>query len=157
MAPKKILFCTDFSENSTNARGLAADFAAEFSAELHIIHVIKSSQIGYPVIEGEMSMDLAPVIESIEDSVKSALDLVAGECGKRAQSVETHFTFGHPAIEIVKYAIENQMDLIVTGAHGWTGIKSLLLGSTAENIVRRSTVPVLTAPSQARDDLESGN
>lgn len=157
MAANKILFCTDFSDNSTNARELATDFAVKFGAELHIIHVIKSSQIGYPVIEGEMSMDLAPVIESIEDSVKSALELVSAECGKWVQCVETHFTFGHPAIEIVKYAIENQMDLIVTGAHGWTGIKSLLLGSTAENIVRRSTIPVLTVPSMSRNSQESGN
>jgi nucleotide-binding universal stress UspA family protein len=151
MIPKKILFCTDFSENSSNARVYAVDFAAHFSASLQLIHVIKSSQLGYPTIEGEMSVDLKPVLDSIQESVESALELIANECKKRADNVVTTYTFGHPANEIVNYASENSIDLIVTGTHGWTGFKYLMLGSTAENIVRKAHCPVLTVRSAGKE------
>ena len=51
MRPKRILFCTDFSENSRPARNNAVEYADAFGAELLILHVINSSQIGYPSLE----------------------------------------------------------------------------------------------------------
>jgi nucleotide-binding universal stress UspA family protein len=152
MLPKKILFCTDFSENSANARVYAVDFALHFSAELHIIHVIKSSQLGYPTIEGEVSVDLRPALESIQESVEAALALIATECRKKISRAITYYTFGNPANEIVNYARGNSMDLIVSGTHGWTGFRRRILGSVAENIVRKARCPVLTVRSSPEDD-----
>ena len=51
---------------------------------------------------------------------------------------------GTPVVEVTKYAKDNQIDLIVTGTHGHTGLFDLVLGSVATNVVRLATCPVLT-------------
>lgn len=58
-------------------------------------------------------------------------------------AVDTALLMGHPAEEILNFADENNVDLIVLGTLGKTGIKRFLLGSVAENVVRHSDVPVL--------------
>ncbi len=149
MIPKKILFCTDFSENSRPARECAISYASGFGASLSIIHVINSSQIGYPSVEVEIPSTLKSAVQGIRESVQKALELIATECLKKVEEVEVYHRIGNPAHEIVRLAEEESIDLIVTGTHGWTGIKHLILGSTAENIVRKSSCPVLTVGSSS--------
>jgi len=64
--------------------------------------------------------------------------------------VNTFSRMGIPANEIVRLADEESMELIVMGTHGWTGFKHLVLGSTAENVVRSANCPVLTVKSSAQ-------
>jgi universal stress protein A len=148
MIPKNILFCTDFSENSLSARECAIAYAVSFGASLTVIHVINSSQIGYPSLADEVPLDLKSALDGIRDSVTKALELIADDCSRQVKEVHTSYAMGSPAYEIVRYAKEHGIDLIVTGTHGWTGFKHLILGSTAENIVRNSTCPVLTVRSR---------
>jgi universal stress protein A len=147
MTPKKVLFSTDFSENSAVARDCAIDYARVFAAELAILHVINSSQIGYPSLEESVPLDIRSALESIQYSVDKALDLIGTECRQSVQSVSTHCRIGTPAYEIVRFAREEQVELIVMGTHGWTGFKHLVMGSTAENVVRTAACPVLTVRS----------
>jgi len=147
MTPKKMLFSTDFSENSAAARECAIDYARVFTAELAILHVINSSQIGYPSLEESVPLDIRSALESIQQSVDKALELIGSECRQRLQSVSTHCKIGTPAYEIVRFAHGEQVDLIVMGTLGWTGFKHLVMGSTAENVVRMATCPVLTVRS----------
>ncbi|MBI4965714.1 MAG: universal stress protein [Desulfomonile tiedjei] len=147
MVPKKILFSTDFSENSTAARQCAVDYAQAFASELAILHVINSSQIGYPSLEEEVPLDIRSALEGIQKSVDKALELIGAECRRGLKSVRTYSRVGIPASEIVRFAREEKMQLIVMGTHGWTGIKHLIMGSTAENVVRKATCPVLTVRS----------
>ena len=149
MIPKKILFCTDFSENSLPARECAISYASAFGASLSIIHVINSSQIGYPSVEVEIPSTLKSAVQGIQESARKALELIAAECRKTVEDVAFYHRIGNPAHEIVRLADEESIDLIVTGTHGWTGIKHLILGSTAENIVRKSNCPVLTVRSSS--------
>jgi nucleotide-binding universal stress UspA family protein len=149
MTPKRILLCTDFSENSEPAAQAAVDYARAFRAELIIIHVINSSQIGYPSLEGRVPMDIKETLGKIQESVKKALQLKAEQCCQGLGDVRTYSRIGIPAREIVLFAEENSIDLIVMGTHGWTGFKHLLMGSTAENVVRTAKCPVLTAKSSA--------
>ena len=58
MIPKKILFCTDFSDNSRPALEYALDYAKVFGAELMVLHIINSSQIGYPSLEEGVPVDI---------------------------------------------------------------------------------------------------
>ncbi len=154
MLPKNILFCTDFSENSLEARQTAIDFARAFGATLWIIHVVNSSQIGYPSLEEKTPIDIKTMMEDIRESVDRSLELVAEECRKQIQAAEVVSRIGIPAREIVDHAEQNGMDLIVMGTHGWTGFKKLILGSTAENVVRVSTVPVLTVKSTSKKQTQ---
>lgn len=150
MIPKKILFATDFSENSTKARQCAVEYAGAFDSELWIIHVINSSTIGYPSLERGVPLDIRVALETIQESVDSALEMLSTECSKSVRKVLIGSRIGVPAYEIVRYAQENSIQLIVMGTHGWTGFKHLILGSTAENVVRTANCPVLTVRSSEK-------
>ncbi len=147
MIPRKILFCTDFSENSRAAQQLAVEYAQAFGAQLVILHVINSSRIGYPSLEERIPVDIKETIDRIQGAVEKALGLVCSECASLPVDVKTSSRIGIPAREIVRYAQEESVDLIVTGTHGWTGFKHLVMGSTAENVVRTATCPVVTVRS----------
>lgn len=153
MIPKKILFCTDFSENSTKARQCAIEYARAFDAHLMILHVVNTSQIGYPSVEGKsVPLDIRSTVESIQESVDRALGMLAEECGKTVKEVTTWSRVGVPATEIVRIAVDEAVGLIVMGTHGWTGFKHLIMGSTAENVVRTADCPVLTVKSTDGDE-----
>lgn len=148
MVPKKILLCTDFSENSVGAREYAIDFANAFDADLLILHVLNSSRLGFPAFETGVPFDLQEVLKSVEDSIQSALNATAEECRRVLKGNLLIFSrIGIPSNEIVKLADEEKADLIIMGTHGWTGFKHLVLGSTAENVVRTSVCPVMTVKS----------
>lgn len=144
MATKKILFCTDFSENSNPARHCAVEYAKAFGAKLSILHVVNPSPLGYPLFEERIPVDMAALQETIQQSVQEELERVAKECGRDLTQVKAHYRVGEAASEIVRFADEESVDLIVVGTHGWTGLKHLVLGSTAENVVRKAKCPVLT-------------
>jgi universal stress protein A len=150
MLPRKMLLCTDFSDNSKPARQNALDYARAFDAELMILHVINSSRIGYPSLEEGMPVDIRSALSDIQQSVEKALSLIATECRKQLAQVQTSVRIGPPASEIVRFAEEESIQLIVMGTHGWTGFKHLLLGSTAENVVRTARCPVLTVKSSSQ-------
>jgi nucleotide-binding universal stress UspA family protein len=151
MAPKKVMFCTDFSENSANARELAKEYAAAFNAELIVLHVINVSQLGYPAFQQGVPFDQQAVIKAVEDSVTKALEEVAQDCGQVIENVDTAYLMGNPPTEIVGFAEEQAVELVVIGTHGWTGLKHLVLGSVAENVVRTCPCPVLTVRSPSTD------
>ncbi|MBI4964596.1 MAG: universal stress protein [Desulfomonile tiedjei] len=149
MIPKKILVCTDFSENSRPALQHAIEYAKAFGASLSILHVLNSSRLGYPAFEIGVPFDLQSVLKAIEESVGKAFEDLVDECKKEIADVKTFSRMGVPAGEIVRLAEEESIDLIVMGTHGWTGFKHLVLGSTAENVVRSADCPVLTVKSTA--------
>ena len=155
MTTAKILFCTDFSENSIPARHRAVEYAEAFSAELCILHVVNASPLGYPIFEERIPVDMAQLQQDIQERVQEELDLVAQECREAHFSddfdVSACYRVADPAEGIVQFADEENVDLIVMGTHGWTGFKSLILGSTAENVVRTANCPVLTVRSKTPD------
>ncbi len=145
MLPKRILMCTDFSENSLPARQYAIEWAKAFRAELFILHVVNSRLLGYPGFAASALGETTIMIEEqIRKGVEEELETIAGECQAQFEKVRVFSETGSPAEEIVAFAKAKAVDLIVMGTHGWTGAKHLLLGSTAENVVRTSECPVLT-------------
>jgi universal stress protein A len=150
MIPKKILFCADFSENSVLARRYALDYAKVFSAELTVVHVISSSQLGYSSLAEGVPLDIRATLDAIQESVQKALQIAAEDCRQEVSHVTTYSCIGNPAFEIVAYAAKHDIGLIVMGTHGWTGFKHLIMGSTAENVVRSAKCPVLTVRSSPR-------
>ena len=152
MIPKRILVCTDFSENSIPAREYAVDYARAFNASLLVLHIVNSSRLGYPAFEAGVPFDLQGVLLNIQEEVRKAFEEVKQDLSAQLESVSTHSRVGVPASEITKFAEENAIDLIVMGTHGWTGFRHLILGSTAANVVRTAKCPVLTVKAQAGTD-----
>ncbi|MCA1961775.1 MAG: universal stress protein [Desulfomonile sp.] len=149
--PRRILLCTDFSENSQPAGRMASICARAFGSNLLVLHVINSKRIGFSSPEGEVPVDIKRLLDNIRESCDQALQLVADQFREEGHNVTAHCVTGVPSSEIVRFARENAVDLIVMGTHGWTGIKHLIMGSTAENVLRSSACPVLTVrPKQVR-------
>lgn len=137
----KVLFCTDFSEDAGMAFHHALDFARRYKASLHILHVLHS---GYkymryvvdeyvPAAQKEQTAD-AEVVKRAEADLRARYGDKAQECKEVAVAVR----IGVPFVEIVRYARENQVDLIVMGASGSSDLDKQTFGSTVENVARRA-------------------
>jgi universal stress protein A len=135
----RILHPTDYSECSRYAFGIATDLARQNQAELLILHVYDS--LGAEnVTYGEATSKLEPenYRERLAEEVHRLVPAPAGV------SVQYVLAEGDPAEEIERVAAQHACDLIVMGTHGRTGLDRLLMGSVAEQVVRRAPCPVLT-------------
>jgi universal stress protein A len=135
---RRILFATDFSEPARGAQQYAITMAETFSAELHALHVVP--ELILPATDSYTVWALP------EGGMKAQLDAAERQLQKEIGSIAaTHqVVVGFPIEEIMKYANDHEIDLIVVGTHGHTGLAHLLMGSVAEKLVRLSTCPVLT-------------
>ena len=148
MPTKRILLCTDFSVNSGPPLSVAMDYATAFGASLAIVHVI-DFWAGFPAYEDRVPINVNQLVAQIEQSAKTDLETLAQECARKLPEVTTHCRVGIPAEEILRVAEEEEIDLIVIGTHGWTGVRHFLLGSVAEKVVRTARCPVLIVRTAA--------
>ncbi|WP_276259361.1 universal stress protein [Haloglomus litoreum] len=130
-----ILVPTDGSEAATAALDHAADLADEHDAEVHLLYVTESPAIAPTPAAGG-------VLEALERHGEEIVDEAAERL--RNRRVHTAVARGSPHRAILDYAASNDVDLVVMGTHGRTGLSHALLGSVAERVVRLSPVPVLT-------------
>jgi nucleotide-binding universal stress UspA family protein len=139
---KTILFATDFSENSEYAFSYALAMARKYQSMLAIVHIINE-----PV---DLRGFYVPHIsfESLEEEIEEgARKMMEKFCRMHVSDHENYQTFivpGIPYDEIIKKATELQADLIIMGTQGRSGLDHVLFGSTAEKVVRKSPVPVMT-------------
>jgi nucleotide-binding universal stress UspA family protein len=133
---KKILFATDFSPASDAALKYATSLARDSGATLVILHV---EELPTPYAGGEM---LLPQPEYPNPEIRRMLEAVVPP--DKNIKYEHHLVLGTPAEDIVRVAKEQNVDLIVIGTHGRTGLKRVLMGSVAEAVMRRANCPVLT-------------
>jgi len=147
MPPHKILFCTDFSENSEPARELAVDYAKSFGAQLLIVHVVDSA--GFPGYVGWISDELDQILKRTEKSAGLRLQSLSRKCSQHVNRVRSYCRVGLPAREIVALADAESVDLIVMGTHGRTGVKHLVVGSIARSVLKTAHRPVLIVEAPA--------
>jgi nucleotide-binding universal stress UspA family protein len=153
MIPKKILFCTDFSENSRPAQELAIDYAKAFGANLLIVNVIDSS--AFSIYMDWVGEELGEILERMQKSADKRLEELVEECGPFAVKVKTFCKVGLPAREIVSLANKLSVDLIVMGTHGLTGVKHLVMGSIARSVLKTAHRPVLIVEARAGEGESS--
>lgn len=139
---KKILHPTDFSNNSQHALKYACAFASHFGSELHLVHVIADlGMVTLPPVDGYLP---ASYYEEARKRANEELEKLPGSYLSTEIKVVKKAMEGTVFPEIIQYAQDENIDLLVVGTHGYTGLSHLLLGSVAEKIVRRSPCPVLT-------------
>ena len=136
---KKILVPTDFSEHSSKAIHYGAELAAKFGSELHLLHAIEMT----PLLYGESAYFPPDSEAELEKAAARQLDDLP-DCATGDLRIVRKVQHGHPFVEIIRYAKENEIGLIVLGTHGRGAIAHMLLGSVAEKIVRKAPCPVLT-------------
>lgn len=134
---QRILFVTDFSAPARKAQEYAVSLAESFGAQLYAFHAV-SDEVFIP------APDAAAVwVHAEVDRVRK---LLAGEFEtiRLTRPAIQEVREGNAAQEVIRYATEQRVDLIVLGTHGRTGLSRFLLGSVAEKVVRLATCPVLT-------------
>lgn len=143
MTYERILITTDGSKGAEAAANHAIDIADQYDAELHTLYVI---DIGVDTSLSSVS-DLMSQLESsgkLEEIGKKAVEDTQDKVEKKDIDSKTAIERGVPHKQINSYADDNDIDMIVIGTHGRTGLDRMLLGSVAEKIVRSSDIPVLT-------------
>ena len=90
-------------------------------------------------------------LQELQQASRKALDELPDPALLRGAAVVRDVRVGTPFLEIVRYAKETAIDLIVIGTHGRSGLAHVLLGSTAEKIVRKAPCPVLTVRPEGHD------
>lgn len=144
---KRLLVPIDFSEHARAALPHVVIFAQNFDAEIELLHVI--DQRVYPSFYGTEAESLMRLYPELMDKSIAELKSFAGDDIPEDLQIEFTVREGNPQSEIIRYADKQDVDLIMMGTHGLSGLEKVLIGSTAEKVVRRAECPVfvIKAPS----------
>jgi nucleotide-binding universal stress UspA family protein len=148
MKLQHILVPLDFSEPSQQALDYATQLAEKLQARLTLLHVIQT-----PVVAGGPGLGtdatLVPYMEQMEAEMQQKIEAVVQQVRQHGLPCDAAVVHGAPFQQIVDLATSKQVDLIVMGTHGHTGLQHLLLGSVAEKVVRLAPCAVLVTRSPA--------
>ena len=145
---KRILFPTDFSEHANQVLKYAVHLAQKFDAELYLLHAIVMYEDD-PNNPDHRFPDLSGSVVQIRQIAQDRLDNSYAEYSSLPVRVFKETRRGISVYqEIISFAEEKEIDLIVIGTHGRSGLSHLLLGSVAEKVVRYAPCPVLTIGRQ---------
>jgi len=139
---EKILFPTDFSSSAEHALKYALTFATLHKAKLYVLHVITENNA--PNVFG---LEIYPVprdFEKMKEEAEKAMQQLIPIQILKELEVENIIVQGIPFVEIIKCAKKYNIDMITISTHGRTGVSHMLMGSTAEKVVRKAPCPVLT-------------
>lgn len=145
MQIKQILVPTDFSENAEHALSYAVELAKECSAKLHLLHT--------PVVPTYLLMDLSysPGPEAVTRILNDAQDALDEQVkGVAAAGVEHLAAIREGTVhEVIRdYAKEHDIDLVVVGTHGRTGVSKLMYGSVTERVLKTVHTPIIVIPPE---------
>ncbi len=137
----KILVPTDFSESSKAALPYAIDLARKYEAKIVIFHVFDEELIS-PIFF-ETGVTAQDYFQRIQEHFEAAVNEFLEDIDIQGLEVEAQLGNGKPFVEIIKFARENGIDLIVMATHGRSGLSHAFLGSVTEKVIRKSFCPVL--------------
>lgn len=152
----KILVPLDGSELSEKALSMAQNLASSSNASLHLLQVISLRPVldarrgmgGESITVIEMAQDAArQLIEVQTTRGKEYLQAIAAQLQKAGIQVTTAIREGAADENIVEYAKEQEIDVIVMSTHGRSGFKRFFLGSVTDRVIRAGTTPVLVLPA----------
>lgn len=143
---KQILVPCDFSEQSLNAFKFAVQLQKTSAAEIHLLHVVD-----LPLLHDTLLM---PVLSIEEDELqahrKHAEEKLEGMVKNVDGRVKIHIDFGSPSRMILDYVASRNINLIIMGTKGATGMRDIFIGSNTEKIVRAAAVPVIAVKDDVR-------
>ena len=148
---KRVLIGCDFSADSVLAMNYGLSLAQEFEAELHMVHVIEPS-VYQELLKPDSSDQNVVPMEIIREKLEALVPREARNwCTPRSAVLR-----GQPHEELVAYAGEHEIDVIVLGVRGSGMVKSMLMGSTPDRVVLRAPCPVLTVSARGDEAAERG-
>jgi nucleotide-binding universal stress UspA family protein len=145
---KKILVPVDFSACSMQGLDYAKALAKGFGASLVLLH---SVHLQYYVSSDEYARyDMPLLMQQVEKASREQMNELVQKTDWDGIGVKSSLQIGHAGDQICSQAKQLGADLIVTSTHGTTGLKHIMMGSTAEYVVRHAPSPVFVVPSHAR-------
>jgi nucleotide-binding universal stress UspA family protein len=146
MAAQRFLVPVDFSEYADQALEYAMGLAGKLGARLTLLHVIQALPLGGV----DMGVSLPyTYLQDLEAEITNSLQAYLERVTAAGLEGEIAVVHGVPFHEIIETAKLQQVDLIIMGTHGRTGLQHVLLGSVAEKVVRLSPCPVLVVRQPA--------
>lgn len=142
MEMKRILFPHDLSENATKIIPYVLSVAEAYNSEIYLLHVVHDLQKWGKVYVPHASMDLFQ--QEAKEAAEKEMDRVSKDEFRGYSRVQRKVVSGDPAGEILKTIGAEGIDLVVMGTHGRKGLEHIVFGSVAENVVKKSSVPVMT-------------
>lgn len=138
---KTILLPTDFSDESLHAMSYAVDLARLFNAKLYILHVIydieKASNLHIP------HQSITELYNDLKTHAQKNLESFGIDMREDLKDTETVVLRGIPYEEIIKFAKEKNIDLIIVGTLPKSGVERFFVGSTTQRVIRNAPCPVL--------------
>lgn len=141
-AVERILVPIDFSKYAREALIYAKELASTYDAELQLLHIVEETM--HPAFYNTGVSTIYDVVPDLEAKAKQALSRLLAETPGTAKKAEVFVRKGRAVRDIVRFAENNDTDLIVIATHGLTGIEHLLIGSVTEKVVRLAPCPVFT-------------
>lgn len=155
---KKILVPTDFTENASNALNLAVEVAQENNSKLYLLHVVEYpigatiDPIGVSIVQPTDT----ELIDELTRNAKEKLKVIEEDLLKEEVEVTSSVDLGNAYLSVVDKIKEEDIDIVIMGTHGASGVKEFIIGSNAEKVVRHATCPVLTIKNAIKkDDIKS--
>lgn len=142
MKVERILFPTDFSEGAQHALHCAVDLAEHYKSKLYILHVVYDMSQAVGVHVPHISTD--EVFKEMHEWAMKEIGTCCIEETRKLPDVEKKVVKGIPYEEILKFATDEKIDMIVMGTYGRVGLNRLIFGNTAERVVRTAPCPVMT-------------
>lgn len=136
---ERILYPTDFSDSAENAAQYVISLAKKYGSKIHVLHVVEPF-----TYTSDFGIDYSAQYREMEATGKRLIEEVVASIKKNNVDAEGAVLSGEPFVEIIRYARQENADLIVMATHGRKGLEHVLLGSVAEKVVRKSPCPVLT-------------
>ena len=143
---KKIMVATDGSVCSRIAANKGIELARLSGGTVYAVYVVSTEYFSSMAVD----FDWERMHEALKKDGCKAVNYVKGIGELENVNVKSILLEGHPADELIRYAEENEMDIIVMGTLGRTGLDRLLLGSVAGNVVRHSKVPVMVVREKCK-------
>ncbi len=137
----------DFSEYTEGILKYAVSIAKKYDARVHLLHVIPNLNYFTPYESFLTPENLVLIERNIEKEIEKDFEKIVKKIDMPViKIIKTGVVF----VEIIDYIKEENIDLVIMGTHGRSGIEHILIGSVAEKILRRSPCPVLTVRPKER-------
>jgi universal stress protein A len=149
LSVESILVPTDFSDKSGKALKYAMQLVKLFGAQITLLHVVEPIQPDFDVFP--MALNQQQTVKAAEVELKRFASRLVGKPAGMRYLVR----LGKPYYQVAEAAQASNADLIIIATHGRTGLKHILLGSTAERVVRHAPCPVLTVRQKESDSIKT--
>jgi nucleotide-binding universal stress UspA family protein len=147
-----ILLTTDGSEVAERAAPYAVRLADTFDATLHVVYVVDTDAIGYALGSEQVNRLVAGDLEGMTDvheRAASAIDRVRDYADEAGLEIAPAIEVGDPHTVIVRFAEENDVDLVVMTSQGRGGVRRMVMGSVTERVTRSLDIPVLIVDAES--------